>query len=245
MTRRVWEDLISEQDRQVYASGIFGGTVGIGSRPAIVVVDALNKGIGDEPLPILEAMARYGRACCGAVGWTAIPHIRSVIDTARELGFPVVYTIPQPPRERPVESFERFDEKMPNFTDYHGKRDGFAVVDEIAPQPGDILIYKPTASSFYRTDMHAELGRAGVDTLVVTGTTTSGCVRATVIDGMAHGYKINVVEDGVYDRGEVTHAINLFDMQAKYADVLSAAQIEQRLSEAAGQPAARSVEHLL
>ncbi|HTE83216.1 MAG TPA: isochorismatase family protein, partial [Dehalococcoidia bacterium] len=220
MAKRIWDDLLTEQDRAVYGSGVFGGAVGIGRTPAIVVVDVLNKSIGDEPLPILEAMKRFGKTCCGDNGWRAIPPIQQVLARARREGVKVVYTIPQEPNQRPSETLQRFDEKMPNWLDYSGARRGFDFADEIAPLSGDIIIRKPTASSFYLTDLEEQLRSAGIDALIVTGCTTSGCVRATVVDAHARGFKINVVEDGVFDRGQTTHAINLFDLQAKYADVI-------------------------
>ncbi len=230
---RVWDHLLTDEDRQVYASGVFGGEVGIGDRPAVVVVDVLNKSIGDEPLPILEAMARYGKSCTGEYGWAAIPHIQAVIAAARAAEMPVVYTIPQAPEARPAETLERFEEKMPGWMDYSGSREGYTFADEIAPEPGDIVIEKPTASSFYRTDLEEQLRAAGIDTLIVTGGATSGCVRATVVDAHARGFKINVVEDGVFDRGQVTHAMNLFDMQAKYADVIPSDEVVRRIERVA------------
>jgi nicotinamidase-related amidase len=237
LAKRVWDDLITEQDREVYASGVFGGETGIGRHPAVVVVDVLNKSIGDQPLPILEAIKRYGKSCTGEYGWAAIPHIRETIEAARAGGFEVVYTIPQAPAARPAETLARFEEKMPGWMDYKGERNGYTFADEIAPLPGDIIIEKPTASSFYRTDLEERLHAAGVDCLIVTGGATSGCVRATVVDAHARGFKINVVEDGVFDRGQVTHAMNLFDMWAKYADVIGSSVVVQRLS-AIASPAA-------
>ena len=230
---RIWDDLLTDEDREVYASGVFGGEVGIGERPAVVVVDVLNKSIGDEPLPIREAMARYGKSCTGEYGWAAIPHIQAVIAAARDAGMPIVYTIPQAPAARPAETLQRFEEKMPGWMDYSGSRDGYTFADEIAPEPGDIVIEKPTASSFYRTDLEQQLRAAGIDTLIVTGGATSGCVRATVVDAHARGFKINVVEDGVFDRGQVTHAMNLFDMQAKYADVIPSVEAVHRIERVA------------
>ncbi|MGA2757464.1 MAG: isochorismatase family protein [Solirubrobacteraceae bacterium] len=239
MSERIWDDLITEQDREVYASGAFGGKTGIGSRPAVVVVDVLNKSIGDEPLPILEAMKRFGKSCCGEYGWAAIPHIANTIGAARAADLPVVYTIPQAPQARPEHTLARFEEKMPGWMDYSGERDGYAFADELKPQPGDIIIEKPTASSFYRTDLEERLAAEGVDCLIVTGGATSGCVRATVVDAHARGFKINVVEDGVFDRGQITHAINLFDMQAKYADVISAREVVRRLATVASPATSR------
>jgi nicotinamidase-related amidase len=239
LAERIWDHLLTAQDREVYASGAFGGETGIGSHPAVVVVDVLNKSIGDEPLPILDAIRRFGKSCCGEYGWAAIPHIRATIEAARAAGFEIVYTIPQAPAARPAQTLARFDEKMPGWMDYSGERDGYNFADEIAPADGDIIIEKPTASSFYRTDLEERLRAAGVDTLIVTGGATSGCVRATVVDAHARGFKINVVEDGVFDRGQVTHAMNLFDMQAKYADVIGSSEVLGRLAGLAASATAR------
>jgi maleamate amidohydrolase len=230
MTGRIWDALLTEQDRAVYGSGVFGGGVGMGRAPAVVVVDVLNKSIGDEPLPILEAMKRFGKSCCGDYGWAAIPPIQLVLERARHERIPIFYTIPQEPDQRPSAALQRFDEKMPNWIDYSGARNGYDFADEIAPKDGDVIIRKPTASSFYLTELEELLRARGIDTLVVTGCTTSGCVRATVVDAHARGFKMHVVEDGVFDRGQTTHAINLFDMQAKYADVIPAAETVRRLS---------------
>jgi nicotinamidase-related amidase len=238
MAARIWDDLISEQDRAVYASGVFGGEVGIGQHPAVVVIDVLNKSIGDQPLPILEAMARFGKTCTGQYGWAAIPHIQALIAAGRAGGHPIVYTIPQDPRQRPTETLQRFEEKMPNWNDYSGDRDGYAFADEIAPEHGDVVIVKPTASSFYRTDLEERLRAEGIDCLIVTGGATSGCVRATVVDAHARGFKVNVAEDAVFDRGQITHAMNLFDMQAKYADVIPSSEIVRRLEALDAEPSA-------
>ena len=183
MTKRIWDDLITEQDREVYGSGVFGGGVGVGKRPAVLVIDVLNKSIGDEPLPILEAMRRFGKSCCGEYGWATIPKIQTVLEAAHDAGLPVFYTTPQDPEERPPETFRRFDEKMPNWYDYAGDRAGYAFADEIAPIPSDHIFHKPTASSFYLTDFEDQLHKMDVDTLIVTGCATSGCVRASVVDG--------------------------------------------------------------
>jgi nicotinamidase-related amidase len=230
VSTKPWDALLTEQDRTVYASGAFFGPTGFGSRPALVIVDVLNKSIGDEPLPILEAMERFGKSCCGEYGWAAIPHIQSLIAAARHAHLPIIYTIPQAPAERDAETLSRFEEKMPNWMDYRGGRDGYAFADEIAPAAGDVIIEKPTASSFYGTELDEWLRREGVDCLIVTGGATSGCVRATIVDAHARGLKVNVPEDAVFDRGQVTHAMNLFDIEAKYADVLSTVEVVDRIN---------------
>jgi nicotinamidase-related amidase len=93
----------------------------------------------------------------------------------------------------------------------------------ITPQPSDIVIQKDKPSAFFGTPLLSYLIALGVDGLLVCGTTTSGCVRASVLDAFSYNIPLAVVEECTFDRGEVSHKINLFDMQAKYADVVSLA----------------------
>ena len=96
---------------------------------------------------------------------------------------------------------------------------GHDFVDEIAPRDGDVLLPKKHPSAFFGTPLASYLINAGVDTLVVTGCSTSGCVRGSVVDAFAYNYRVLVPQDAVYDRSKVSHAVNLFDMAEKYADV--------------------------
>jgi maleamate amidohydrolase len=97
---------------------------------------------------------------------------------------------------------------------------GNNIVKEIAPLAHEFVIEKLKPSAFYGTPLLGYLIDLGVDTLLVCGTTTSGCVRATVLDAFNHNYHISIVEECTFDRFESSHAINLFDMNAKYADVI-------------------------
>ena len=101
------------------------------------------------------------------------------------------------------------------------------IVAELEPQADDIVIYKHRYSGFYQTDMDMILKQLGVKYLIVTGCTTSGCVRATVVDGCSYRLRMIVVEECVYDRHEATRAMNLFDMDQKYADVLSLDEVSE------------------
>jgi nicotinamidase-related amidase len=98
---------------------------------------------------------------------------------------------------------------------------GYDFVVEIAPETNDVLLPKKHPSAFFGTPLVSYLIERGVDTLVVTGCTTSGCVRGTVVDGFAYNFHILVPYECVYDRSQVSHAVNLFDMSEKYADVMS------------------------
>jgi len=141
------------------------------------------------------------------------------LEAARRVKVPVVYTRGEytqggPEAGRWAAKMARMFESPPD-----AAVSGDEIVREIAPQPGDIVIKKDKPSAFFGTPLVSYLVERGIDSLIVTGCTTSGCVRASVIDGFSYNYRIAVVEQAVFDRGEVTHKVNLFDMNSKYADV--------------------------
>ena len=106
---------------------------------------------------------------------------------------------------------------------------GYEFVDEVAPRESDILIPKKHPSAFFATALTSHLIDLGVDTLVVTGCTTSGCIRSTVVDAFSYNFRVAVPEECVYDRSRVSHAINLFDMAGKYSDVAPVEDVLRRL----------------
>jgi len=97
----------------------------------------------------------------------------------------------------------------------------YEIVDQAAPLPGEVVLTKNSPSAFFGTPLVAHLIAEGIDTLIVCGEAVSGCVRASVVDGASYRLRMVVVEDCVYDRHEATRAMNLFDMDQKYADVIS------------------------
>jgi len=228
MEKRIWDQYLTELDRQVYEKAGFGKSVGFGKRPAVIIIDVQYRTVGEEPAPILEAMNTYPTAC-GDRGWKAVGQIRRILDAAREKKFPVIYAV--------VERKDEFDtgrwkDKIPGMVGQEhriGSR-GTQIVEEIEPMPGDIIVSKRYASAFFGTPLMTYLNDLDVDTLIVTGCTTSGCVRGTVVDAFSYGFRVIVPEDAVYDRGEVSHAINLFDMKSKYADVITTDEVIQALS---------------
>jgi maleamate amidohydrolase len=105
------------------------------------------------------------------------------------------------------------------------------IVSDIAPQSQDIIVYKQKPSGFFGSDLMSYLTLLACDSLVVTGTTTSGCVRATVIDAFSYNVRCAVVEDGCFDRSEASHAMSLCDMHAKYADVVPSGAVHTFIDE--------------
>jgi maleamate amidohydrolase len=217
----VWDAFITERDRAVYATSGYGATLGFGSRPAVLVIDVNYDFVGHEPAPILESAALW-RNSCGEEGWAGVEAIKVLLDAARERALPVFYTTGEEPRPdglgRGLWRTSRSGEKpeVPGFV-------GTDIVREIGPQDGDVVYRKSKPSAFFGTGLLAHLLELKIDTLLIVGTTTSGCVRASVLDAFNHNFNAVVVEEGCFDRGEASHAINLFDMDAKYADVVSLA----------------------
>jgi maleamate amidohydrolase len=215
---RIWDKYLTDQDRQAYAKAGFGYKSGFGARPAIFIIDVQYRTCGESPKPLLEAIDEY-KTSCGEAGWAAVKVIEEILQVARPRSVPVLYPV--------VERKDRFDtgrwkDKIPAIasnSSYIGDR-GTTVIEQIGPQPGDIVVSKRYASAFFGTPLMTYLNDLDRDTIIVTGATTSGCVRATVADAFSYGFKVIVVEDAVFDRGEVSHAINLFDMDQKYADIL-------------------------
>ena len=216
----IWDHLISARDREVYATAGYGQRQGLGQRPALLVIDMTYAFTGDRRESVLESCKRWPNSC-GDAAFDAIGHISRLLDVARRRKLPVIYTRGEHVADGPEAG--RWATKMARMFDSppDATVKGDEIFRDIAPRPGDIVIKKDKPSAFFGTPLMSYLVDRKVDSLLVTGCTTSGCVRASVIDGFSYNYRIAVVEEGVFDRGEVAHAINLFDMNAKYADVIT------------------------
>lgn len=210
-----WDRYLTDRDRIVFPRSGHGKRAGLGERPALVIVDVTYGFVGDRSEPILDSLERWPLSS-GEEGWQAVEAIRALLDAARELAVPVAYTAPV---ERQRSS--RWAEKNSRRAESESREDRNTIVPAIAPHPGDIVIRKEKASGFFGTPLAGRLIELGVDSLLVTGGTTSGCVRATVVDGFSYNFRVAVVEEGVFDRGQASGALSLFDMQQKYADVIS------------------------
>ena len=223
MAKRVWDSFLTPRDREVFSAAGFAALVGFGARPALLVIDVTYAFCGDRPRAAKVA-ARLQRTSCGKEAWVAVSVITPLIALARARGVPVIYTTH---RRRP-DQWDRGLSLAKNRRAAAGPAptetgvDPDDIVAEVAPEPADIVINKVRPSAFFGTPLAAFLTQLRADTLIVVGGTTSGCIRATVTDGFSLGFRIAVVEEGCFDRGQASHAVNLWDMHAKYADVVSA-----------------------
>jgi maleamate amidohydrolase len=218
----VWDAFLTEQDRLVFDRSGCGSPLGFGVKPAVLVVDANYDFVGHEPAPILESIVQW-RNSCGQAGWRGIAAIAELLDGARRSSVPVFYTTMFPPRTDGLGSGLWRSSRLAETAGVPGV-EGTDIVKEIAPEPGDVVLRKNRPSAFFGTPLLSLLLEIGVDTLIVAGTTTSGCVRATVVDAFSYNFRVTVMEEATFDRGEASHAVSLFDMQAKYADVTTVAR---------------------
>lgn len=177
--------------------------IGLGKRPALLLVDMIN-GFTSSQCPL-------GTDCPEVVAAN-----KTLLDSFRAAGLPVVFTTVVYHQDSDAKVFrDRIDALNVLTPD----SDWVKIDQRLAPVEGEILIEKCWASSFFKTDLDEQLRAVGVDSIVVTGLTTSGCVRATVVDGLQNDYPVVVPEEAVGDRNEEAHRANLHDMHAKYAEV--------------------------
>lgn len=216
--------VVDDVTRERYTKAGFGNPVGMGSRPALLVIDVQYRTIGTRPMPFDEAVEEFTTSC-GEIGWAAVERIARLVRVFRANGWPVLY-----PHVAPKQSFDEgaLGAKVPGIMSIPAQ--GYEFVAEVAPQDGDVLLPKRHPSAFFGTPLASHLVQSGADTLVVTGCTTSGCVRSSVADAFSYNYRVTVPSDAVYDRSPVVHEVNLFDMQQKYADVLTTDEVVQRLT---------------
>ena len=223
---RPWTGIISEEEERRYAAAGFGGVGSAGRRPGLLIIDVQYRTVGTQRKPYWQAIEEYPTAC-GEDGWRAVDHIAPLLAAFRERCLPVLY--PHVALKNIDTDSGRLAEKIPSIMGIDAA--GYRFVEEVAPIPGDVLLPKKHPSAFFGTPLVSHLIDLGVDTLFVTGCTTSGCVRSSVTDAFAYNFKIVVPEECVYDRSPTSHAVNLWDMNAKYADVMPLAEAIAKLPE--------------
>lgn len=231
MTERLWDRFLTDRDKEVLAASGFGALADWGDRPALIIIDVNYAFCDEAPTPILESIKKW-RTSCGEDAWEAMPVLQKLIGLCRDKGIPVIYTT----ATRRADNWDsgswswKSKRRAEAPVLETGDRDGNEIVEEIAPGPRDLVVLKQKPSGFAGTPLASYLQLLGCDSLIVTGTTTSGCVRATVLDAFSLNFRCTVVEDGCFDRTQASHAINLFDMHAKYANVRPSEEVVDYLN---------------
>ena len=218
-----WKNVVPEHDRLVLERADFGGRQPWGRRPALLIVDVVRSFTGSKPQDVLQAISEYTTSC-GTSAWETLPRMRKVLDAARAAGIPVVYT------KGDAEYKVQCGGSVKNEDAVRTRRlHSTPIADEIAPRDGEFVISKTKASAFFQTPLAIYLVRHGVDSLIVIGTATSGCIRASVVDGFSHGYPTFVVSDGCFDRSQFFHDVTLYDLSTKYATIVTVAETTEYL----------------
>lgn len=191
-------------------AGAFDGSLPFGSRPALIVID------------MVEAYLQPGSPLYAGVE-AAVESAARLRAAAHAAGFPVIFTnVEYAPGGADGGVFYR---KVPALAVFQQGSPLGAFPAALSPEDGDLVITKRYASAFFATHLAATLTSLGVDTLVIAGVSTSGCVRATALDACQNGFLPFVVREACGDRHAAPHEANLFDLQAKYAEVVSEAQV--------------------
>lgn len=209
-------DAGGEDALAVYRRQNIGQRSGFGASPALLIVDFVN-GFNDP--------AMFG----GGNIAPAIAQTAKLLAAARRAKIPVVFT-------RVVYADDGSDAsvfslKLPGLLALTETAPASQVVDALAPQAGEYIVRKVQPSAFFGTGLVGWLAQKRVDTVLVAGCTTSGCVRASVINSMSHNFRTVVVSDCVGDRALAPHAANLFDMEQKYADLMTCEEVTAKLQE--------------
>ena len=203
---KLWNDLLSEQDRAVIEKAGYAehGAASwdsreLGGRQALVVID-MQQFIVGENVPILEAVEEE-RVAMGEIAWNALDPVKTMLSACREAAVPVVFTRVIPKGRDPDES-------------------ALQIIDQLAPRVDETVIDKRSSSAFFDTPLDGHLREHEVDTVILIGNSTSGCVRATAVDARSHKYGVIIPEECVFDRIEASHKIGLLDLWMKYATVM-------------------------
>jgi len=198
-----------------YERAGFRARLGFGERPAVIVVDVCEAYL-DPTSPLYAAVEDVVEA------------VGRVVDAARLAAIPVIFTrVVYQPGGADGGIFYR---KVPSLKIFEAGSPAGEFPDRVRPRDGDVVVLKQYASAFFGTSLAATLTAKAVDTTIITGLTTSGCVRATVLDAMQSGFIPIVVRDAVGDRDERPHEASLFDLDNKYADVVDIDEVLRFLS---------------
>jgi maleamate amidohydrolase len=198
-----------------YAERGIGASSGLGARPAVVVVDVSRA----------FTSSAYG---VGADDPPAVPEIAELLGHARNARVPIVFTTIA---FEPAEDGGCFAAKVPALRELRTDDPAAVRIDPLLRwRPDELVLVKKFPSAFFGTHLASHLVQRNVDTVIVTGCSTSGCIRATVVDAVSYGFRVIVPEECVFDRAEAPHLANLFDIRSKYADVMRKEEVEKYLA---------------
>ena len=208
-----WKDAFDAEALEIYQA--YKRDLYVGPRPAVLAIDLYKSAYRGGDRPVLEVNRLYP-GTCGENAWRAVKPTQDLFAAARKAGVPIIFTT-RHVDTRGVQSTNR--QALKSATD------SYDLQDEVGAEPGELIVYKERASAFFGTPLIAHLRKLGVESLIICGESTSGCVRASTVDAYSYGFHSVVVEECTYDRSMLNHKVNLFDMHHKYADVMHVADV--------------------
>jgi maleamate amidohydrolase len=220
-----WEKYVPEEDRKIYEKAGYSKRQPFGKTPALIVIDVVMSFTGTKPMPVLQAIEEFPTSC-GQNAWDALPKIRELLDASRAAGIKVVFI-----KGNPMDKFFAGDTTKGVMT----RAATFSKYDHpihpmVEPRPDEYVVQKSKGSAFFGTVLSSFLVRNGIDSVLISGCVTSGCVRATTIDAWNHGFVPYVVEEAVFDRSRHSHLTSLFELNAKYSTVVTLTETKDYLA---------------
>ena len=217
-----WKDVVAADVLEVYSH--YERETFVGPAPALLAIDLYELAYQGGAKPVPEVAKTYPSSC-GEYAWAAIEPTKRLFAAARAAGLPIFYsTSDVRPGSQPSKVTATKRRRVPATPDV------YEIKSEFKPQSGDVVVTKQRASAFYGTPLLAHLTQLGVQTLIVCGESTSGCVRASAVDAYSNGFHVVLVEECCFDRHLLSHQINLFDLHHKYADVMHVDEVVAHLS---------------
>lgn len=196
-----------------------GGRIGFGRRPALLVVDMI-RGFTDARSPLAGDLDEQLKAT------------QELLGRARCAGVPIIFSTVA--YDTDLQEAGKWIQKIPSNSWLVEGSEWVELDDRLERQNNEMLLVKKYASCFFGTDLAARLVSKSIDTLILVGCTTSGCIRATAVDSCSYGFHTIVVEEGVGDRAELPHLASLFDIDNKYGDVVGLAEANTYLEHVRG-----------
>jgi nicotinamidase-related amidase len=217
-----WKDVISPEVMELYSK--YQRKTFVGPASALVAIDLYESAYQGGNKPMAELIKTYPGSC-GANAWAAIEPTKRLFAASRRAGLPIFYSTGD---TRP--------DSLPHAVTATKRQGGvsrdaslYNIRPEFKPQPGDVVITKQRASAFFGTPILAHLTQLGVRSIIMCGESTSGCVRASAVDAYSYGFHVTLVEECCFDRSDLSHKVNLFDMHHKYCDVMRVDEVVAHL----------------
>jgi len=216
-----WKGIVPAEILEIYAS--YQRETFVGPQPALLAIDLYECVYQGGPVPVLEAMKSHPSSC-GIHAWNAIEPTKRLFAAARAAGLPVIYSTsdvrPHAQQGRVTATKRKRNPPDPAM---------FQIRPEFKPELQDVIVAKQRASAFYGTPLMAHLTQLGIQTVVMCGESTSGCLRASAVDAFSNGFHVVLVEECCFDRSPLSHAVNLFDLHHKYCDVMLIDEVVRHL----------------